>query len=206
MSKDVNLNKVKELYDQNIRDHGAEPESVGWGNQEKIDLRFEKLLDVVEMPNEEFSVSELGCGYGELVKYCENYSLNLGDYEGYDISEDMLVAAREYVQGERITWVNSDKVLKKADYVIASGIFNVPFDNDRDQWKSYVLSTIEHLFEMSNKGASFNMLTKYVDYESENLFYNDPLEIFDHCKRNLTNKVNLVHDYPLYEFTIHLIK
>ena len=34
------------------------------------------------------------------------------------------------------------------------------------------------------------------------LFYADPLHLFDRCKRTYSRFVTLLHDYPLYEFTI----
>ena len=48
------------------------------------------------------------------------------------------------------------------------------------------------------------MLTKYSDkeYMRDNLYYADPLFIFDYCKRNFSKQVALLHDYGLYEFTI----
>jgi hypothetical protein len=30
----------------------------------------------------------------------------------------------------------------------------------------------------------------------------DPLRLFDHCKRTFSPDVALLHDYPLWEFTI----
>lgn len=36
----------------------------------------------------------------------------------------------------------------------------------------------------------------------EHLYYADPAELFDHCKRNYSRNVALLHDYGLYEFTV----
>ncbi len=54
------------------------------------------------------------------------------------------------------------------------------------------------------KAFLFNMLTKYSEkeYMRDNLYYADPLFIFDYCKRNFSKQVALLHDYGLYEFTI----
>ena len=35
-----------------------------------------------------------------------------------------------------------------------------------------------------------------------NLYYADLLLIFDWCKNNISKYVSLLHNYPLYEFTI----
>jgi hypothetical protein len=34
------------------------------------------------------------------------------------------------------------------------------------------------------------------------LYYADPLWLFDYCKRNLSKQVALLHDYGMYDFTI----
>jgi hypothetical protein len=34
------------------------------------------------------------------------------------------------------------------------------------------------------------------------LYYADPLFFFEHCRQRFSRRVALLHDYPLYEFTI----
>ena len=48
------------------------------------------------------------------------------------------------------------------------------------------------------------MLTTYsdADKQRDDLFYADPLRVFDICKQRFSPRVALLHDYPLYEFTI----
>lgn len=38
------------------------------------------------------------------------------------------------------------------------------------------------------------------------LYYADPCFLFDHCKRNYSDRVALLHDYGLYEFTMLVTK
>jgi SAM-dependent methyltransferase len=197
------LTKVEQLYSENIRKFGNKAESVGWGTQEKQDLRFFKLLSVIDERSESVSINELGCGYGELIKFCERNGYNISEYDGYDISAEMLVAAKDYLLDyQNIKFHQSSEINTQADYTIASGIFNVKFDLDRLDWEEHIKSTLRNMYEHSDKGISFNLLTKYVDFEAENLYYADPSYFFDFCKRELSEKVNLIHDYPLYEWTL----
>jgi hypothetical protein len=48
------------------------------------------------------------------------------------------------------------------------------------------------------------MLSTYSDPEKrrDDLFYADPCEMFDLCKRRFATRVALLHDYPLFEFTV----
>jgi SAM-dependent methyltransferase len=202
----MDLSKIEELYSKNIDEFGLDAKSVGWGTQEKQDLRFKKLLGVIEDKSEKFSVNELGCGYGELVKYCERNEFNLQQYHGYDISEKMLTAAKEYITGDNIHLHHASKLETKEDYAIASGIFNVRFKETEEAWEKFVKETITHMYESSNKGIAINFLTKYVDWEAEDLYYADPALYLDFCKKELSKYINVIHDYNLYEFTITVIK
>lgn len=58
--------------------------------------------------------------------------------------------------------------------------------------------------EKSTLGFAFNALTKYSDPEfmKEELYYTDPLFMFDYCKTNFSKNVALLHDYRQYDFTI----
>lgn len=199
----MDLSKVKQLYDNNISEFGADPRSVGWGTQEKIDIRFKQLFHAVSDPLQPFSLNELGSGYGEGVKYCLANGLNLSEYNGYDISEKMLSAAEDYLAHfKNKKLIKAAELNTKKDYAITSGIFNVMFDVNCESWEKYVLSILHNLNNFSEKGFSFNMLTKYVDFRAENLYYGDPLFYFDYCKTHFSKNVALLHDYNLYEFTI----
>jgi hypothetical protein len=94
--------------------------------------------------------------------------------------------------------------LTPVDYVISSGIFNVKLALNSDDWINYIINTLHDFDSLSHKGFAFNALTSYsdVEYMRENLYYTDPLFIFDYCKRNFSHSVSLLHDYGLYEFTI----
>lgn len=199
----MNLNKVRELYDNNITEFGTDPRSVGWGTQEKINIRFKQLFQMINDKSVPFSLNELGSGYGEAVKYCLNNQLNIAEYVGLDISEKMLEAANTYLSEFRNKkMILASKFTERKDYAIASGIFNVMFDSNQEEWNKHILDTLNNMNEFSEKGFSFNMLTSYVDFRAENLNYGDPLFYFDYCKRNFSKNIALLHDYNLFEFTI----
>lgn len=200
------LSKIEKLYNDNLEKFGIDSRSVGWNSPGSQALRFEKLLEVVINKKQGFTLNELGCGYGELFKYCMQNDLNLERYFAYDISDKMLYAAKDYVNDKRAEFYNKSTIVTKADYTITSGIFNVKFDVGSKDWETYIKDTLVNMFDNSYKGASFNLLTKYVDFEAENLYYADPCYFFDFCKRELSRKTNLIHDYNLFEWTICVFK
>jgi hypothetical protein len=56
----------------------------------------------------------------------------------------------------------------------------------------------------SRLGFAFNCLTSYSDSDKlrDHLYYANPNELFDFCKRQYSRNIALLHDYDLYEFTI----
>lgn len=198
----VDLSKVEELYSENIEKFGINSKSVGWTTLEGQVLRFQKLLEVIEDKSNSFSVNELGCGYGELFNYLVLNDLKISEYNGYDISDKMLNAARKYITDSRVHFIKNSAVNKISDYSITSGIFNVRFQTTEEQWTEYIISILNNMNEFSKKGFSFNLLTNYVDYKEAHLYYGDPIFFFDYCKKNFSKKVSLLHDYEMWEWTI----
>jgi hypothetical protein len=71
-------------------------------------------------------------------------------------------------------------------------------------WLGYVETTLDRLAALGRRGFAFNLLSRYSDPDRRrpDLYYGDPLALFDHCKRRFSPRVALLHDYPLWEFTI----
>ena len=186
-----------------LAEHGPTAEGVGWPSDESHRLRFAKLLQLIEDRARPASVNDLGCGYGALF---DVLAVELGDtlerYVGYDISPEMLRAAREHVADRRAVFVESARPTETADYSFASGIFNLKVDAGDEEWGVYVKDTIRALAASSRRGFAFNSLSTFVDWREDHLYYADPAEYFEFCKREVSRFATLLHDYPLYEWTM----
>jgi SAM-dependent methyltransferase len=199
------INRVKNYYDEKLKKHGATHWGVDWNSEESQNLRFEKLLFVVDPKDAEFSLTDYGCGYGALFSYLRENRRPVVAYCGYDISENMVCEAGKLYSGNKeCRFLSEEERLPSLDYTVASGIFNVRLENQEKTWEDYIIKTLHHFDELSTKGFSFNMLTLYsdIEYRKDYLYYADPLFYFDYCKKHFSRFVSLIHDYPLYEFTI----
>lgn len=199
------INDVADYYTDKVNHFGATPQGVDWNGQESQLLRFDQLAKIIIKNDcKSFSVNDLGCGYGALVEYLTNQYKGF-EYTGFDISEEMIkVASERYKLMKRIGFCVGDMPKKIADYSIASGIFNVRLSHASEYWNKYIKNTLDILDKYSAKGFAFNCLTAYSDLEKmrDNLYYADPLELFDFCKKKYSRNIALLHDYNLYEFTI----
>ena len=195
----------EEFYYRRITDFGVTAQGVGWKNREAQQVRFLQLIKIIHR-DDPFSINDLGCGTGDLIPFLDLNDFKF-DYQGYDVMEKMVQAARLRFS-DRVnvgfTRIAETREMKQSDYTLASGIFNIRFRATNEDWLKYILETITVMNERSLKGFSFNMLTTYSDrdYMKEELYYGDPCLFFDHCKRNFSKNVALLHDYDQYDFTI----
>ncbi len=201
------LKKIKELYTDSLRDLGSTSKAVGWKTAECQRLRFEKLAMVIHKENggREITVNDYGCGYGAMLKYfIEERHMPIAAYNGYDISPEMLAAARQELDKFQgiVNLVESSSIKSHADYSFISGTYNVRFDAPKEEWEHFIRTKLQEMFFFSKEGFAFNLLTSYVDYEEPHLYYGNPCFWFDYCKRNFSKQVALLHDYPLWEWTM----
>lgn len=197
------LCEVAEYYTSKLAEHGDTPRGVDWNGNESQELRFEQLCKIINT-SVDFSINDLGCGYGALYDYLA-YRYQKFNYNGLDISENMIVSAEQRNKDNlNASFFISSEPNKKSDYGIASGIFNVRMNRTDDEWLSYLEATLDVLDRTSKLGFAFNCLTSYSDEDKmrDYLYYANPGALFDLCKRRYSKNIALLHDYGLYEFTI----
>jgi SAM-dependent methyltransferase len=197
------LADVAEYYSGKLAEHGDTARGVDWNGEESQNLRFAQLCKLVTEPAN-FSLNDVGCGYGAMLGYLDGHYHNVA-YHGCDVSADMVTAAKARA-GKRVDtdFTVGAKPSSIADYSVASGIFNVRLSHHDADWKCYMQTTLAQLHASSSKGFAFNCLTSYSDADKmrDYLFYANPGECFDYCKKHFSRDVALLHDYGLYEFTI----
>jgi SAM-dependent methyltransferase len=193
---------VERYYTQRFVQHGPTARGVDWNSAESQALRFEQLMRVHE-GSEPFAINDYGCGYGALLSFLAERGYAFS-YQGFDLSEPMIDYAQANTTDRRATFFADEALLVEADYTVASGLFNVKLEADTTTWAAYVFDTLQRFSRLSRRGFAFNMLTSYSEHEKmrDDLFYADPREYFDICKREFSPNVALLHDYRLWEWTI----
>lgn len=199
------MNDLDKFYQDNLQRFGSTAQGVGWKNNEAQRIRFHQLYKLVTT-KEIFSINDLGCGVADFVDFLIDEKANF-IYRGYDLMPEMIQRARDkFVDIEKVLLhtISNTTEISQADYTIASGIFNIRHSTSDDVWLRYILDTITIMNTKSNLGFAFNVLSIYSDLEfrKSELFYADPLYLFDFCKRTFSQNVALLHDYGQYDFTI----
>lgn len=209
MNINGHLKEIQKLYTQNINEMGVISKAVGWKTDECQRLRFNKLATVLAEGEKSITINDYGCGYGAMLKYfIEDRQLPVSLYNGYDISPEMLSAASRELKAYNVqlNLIESSTITTEADYSFISGTFNVRFDAPCELWERFIRDKLHEMYQCSHKGFSFNLLTSYVDFEEPHLYYGDPCYWFDYCKRTFSKQVALLHDYPLWEWTMIIKK
>jgi cyclopropane fatty-acyl-phospholipid synthase-like methyltransferase len=197
--------QVREYYESKLKVHGVSPAGVDWNSQASQELRFERLAALWDS-QADASLLDFGCGYGAMLHWLRHRGFT-GSYTGYDLSPEMIRAAEEIAgatQATGSTFTSNRASLAPVDFVVASGVFNVKMNTPEHEWHEYILTTLDDMATLGQRGFAFNALTSYSDISRRraDLYYADPRELFDYCKRRYSRFVALLHDYPLYEFTL----
>jgi cyclopropane fatty-acyl-phospholipid synthase-like methyltransferase len=199
------VDAVVEYYEGKLAAFGGTARGVDWKDEASQIKRFEQLARALA-PNRSsrFEIIDFGCGYGALLPFLNASGFHVR-YTGYDCSAEMIDAAqRLHADSADATFTSDWAAIEPADYVVASGVFNVRLDTPDDEWRDYVFRALSMMNEKATAGWAANFLTSYADEERKrpDLYYADPAMILDWCKRSASRWVCLLHDYELYEFTV----
>lgn len=171
-------------------------ESLGWGDVERQERRFEELVLVGDITD--CTVLDVGCGYGDLRAHIDRAWRGV-KYIGIDQYSPFLEeASKRFMSAPNTTFLHGDFLsltLPPVDYVFASG--SLSYRSDEPQ---FIYDAIDKLFAVCRRGLAFNLLSK-VDEEDAILCAYDPAEILAHCRR-WTTDVELREGYLHGDFTI----
>jgi SAM-dependent methyltransferase len=198
--RDDLLGAVERYYSGKLEAHGPTPAGVDWNSADSQAMRFEQLLKLCD-PAAPFSLNDYGCGYGALLTDLRRRGWPV-QYRGFDLSPQMVEQARRLHPETPFTTREAD--LTAADYAVASGIFNVRLQASDEDWRQYLEDTLARLDALGRRGFAFNVLSTHSDpaRRRPDLYYADPCALFEHCRRVHSPRVALLHDYPLFEFTL----
>ena len=206
------------LYDKHGRDHNA----VQYSSATSQHRRFDILLDIATpiYCGEDASIAsiaDIGCGLGDILPDIRHRFGNI-DYHGFDFVDGFLRDASARFENDKHAHfhpldITQQEIPVACDLVVLSGMLNNAMPNDSSLSNSdFTRLTLTKMFSACQKGIAFNGLSTYVDYQDDHLYYQDPLEVFDFCKRHLSPYVTLRHDYDVkdnsipFEFTVYVLK
>jgi hypothetical protein len=198
------INKQIKAYQENFIKHKDSPKGTFQNNVETQYLRFSRLIQY--FTSENATIHDVGCGIADMYNFFNNSGINNLHYSGTDIVPEMVAHAKQQYPELIIQERDFFKVEDRYDYVTQSGMFNLPGEVGLEDWKEFCFDMIDKMYEVSKKAMSFNFLTSNGTFRAPELFYMDPVEVFNYCLKKHSRFVFLDNSYPLYEFTVTIIK
>lgn len=203
--------QIIDHYEACFLKYGDSPKGMDWPNQEDAVLRYQIMLDLIELnnDNERVSLLDFGCGTSHLLEYMRIIDINNIDYSGLDISPLCIETSQK--KFPEITYYNLDilensEQIPSFDYIVCNGIFTEKRELSFEEMWAYTQKMLPLIFSKAEKGIAFNMMSKAVDWERWDLFHLSTDLLIDFMTKELSRNFIIRNDYGLYEFTVYLYK
>lgn len=197
------LKASNQVYNKSACRYKISSRAVLWDDPQRQYLRFAELIKYLSLDSADKTVLDVGCGNGEFYKFL-NFMGFRGKYVGYDINTLLLKQARKRFSGIHVHRVDilTDKISKKFNYVVMSGLFNL----NTGQTSPWVHEFLKRMFFLCKEVMVFNAITTQVNYRSDKIFYLDPSATFNFCTQHLSPRVTLAHHDLPYNYTMAVYK
>jgi SAM-dependent methyltransferase len=191
-----------EHYNSLLEQFGDSPKAVAWRDRPFQEFRFASVAQVFEHETVPISVYEVGCGLGHMRDFLGRYFPN-ASYAGCDINPKMIEQALRRDPAARVEVRNIvDVPPQEADYVVASGIFNLRMSTPPERWWETVKSVLSAMYATARKGIAANFLTSFVDWRREIAYHQEPAEALRFAQTELSRYAEIRHAYYPWEFTL----
>ena len=202
--------KIIEHYESCLEKHGDNHLGVDWPKLEDVDKRYKVMLELVNEPvSQGITLLDFGCGTAHLLEYINNNNLKNIEYSGLDISKKFTDIARKKFPKNNFYYLDilDDKNrLDVFDYIIMNGVFTEKRDLPFDEMWAYFTKLITTVYRFCDKGIAFNVMSKNVDWEREDLFHVSLDKLSEFLCKNITRDFVIRNDYGLYEYTVYILK
>jgi hypothetical protein len=206
------IDSIVKHYEDCLNKHGDSHMGVDWPKLEDVNTRYSVMLDIVKYSNQEVDkvrVLDFGCGVAHLMEYVNEKKLTNIDYSGLDISEKFISLCRKKfpsIPFYCFDILDADHVLPNFDFIIMNGVFTEKRELSFDEMWEYFCKMITKIFSYANIGVAFNVMSKAVDWERDDLFH-VPLDLLtEFFTKNLSRHFIIRNDYGLYEYTIYVYR
>jgi SAM-dependent methyltransferase len=208
----TNYKEIIKHYEDCLEKHGDTHLGVDWPKLEDVDKRYHVMLDIIRVNNDiepEISLLDFGCGTAHLLEFIHKNNFNSIKYSGLDISEKFISVAKEKYPSfsfycEDI--FNDTFILPSFNYIVMNGVFTEKRGLSFDEMWAYFKKLIGVLYNKCDKGLAFNVMSKNVDWEREDLFHLSTDLVGDFLCKEISRNYIIRNDYGLFEYTVYILK
>jgi SAM-dependent methyltransferase len=187
----------------------ASPRGVGWIHDD-AETRYRVMLDVIKPGASSVSLLDFGCGLSNLYEYILGQGFSGIEYSGLDLSPRYLALSR--LKYPTVRYYDTDVLdptsppLGPFDYVAMNGLFHTRGGLSQEEMFTLLRVLVSRLFEVATVGIAFNVISKQVDWEREDLFHLSIDSLLAFLAHEVSRHVVVRHDYGLYEYTVYVYR
>jgi cyclopropane fatty-acyl-phospholipid synthase-like methyltransferase len=200
---------IVDHYEACLAQHGDTHRGVDWPNAQDAQKRYAVMLDVARQPVAGQTLLDFGCGASHLFAHMQNCRHFCLKYSGLDISNAFCdLSLRKYPANEYLCLdvMAEPEKLKTFDYVVMNGVFTEKRELSFEAMLDYFKKVLRVVFPKVRIGMAFNVMSKAVDWERDDLFHLplDTLQSF--LTKELSRHFVIRNDYGLYEYTVYVYR
>ena len=185
------LNKqISNIYNKRFNNYNNTPKGVFWNSKLSQDLRLNIILDKIlqNSKNDEFSIADIGCGYGRLYEIIRERKLDRKvQYHGFDINEKLINFCKNNRDFKNVQFSINSFPFKITDYVVMSGTYNLAPTNNISLWEDYIIKNLTNNWKLVKKAMIFNCLIKEKKEINKALYYTELSWLNRICENNFGN-------------------
>lgn len=204
--------KIIEHYENCLEKNGDNHLGVDWPKLEDVDKRYKVMLDIINWNDEKetaISLLDFGCGTAHLLEYIMKNKYQKLQYSGLDISQKFIdVAQKKHPNNSFycIDVLDKNTTILDFDYIVMNGVFTEKRELSFEEMWEYFTKLITIIYNNCNKGFAFNVMSKNVAWEREDLFHVPHDLLSDFLCKNISRNYIIRNDYGLYEYTVYVLK
>ena len=205
---------IVDHYARCLLQHGDSHRGVDWPNEVDADTRYRVMLECLRERTDEsaapLTLLDFGCGASHLLDFIHVHGLeNHIAYSGLDAAPEAIALSRQkystapYYLMDILDGADS---LPSFDYIVMNGVFTEKRTLSYDEMFDYFRAVLPIVFSKARRGIAFNVMSKAVDWERDDLFHLPTDALISFLVKNISRDFVIRNDYGLYEYTTYVYK
>ena len=207
-SSDLSYLQIMEHYESCFAREGDSHKGVDWPNLYDANLRY-KIMSDLFMGRENIELLDVGCGLGHYLDYLNTHNISQDiQYTGLDISPIFIQHCRKKYPDSK--FIQHDLLVSPlpfhTDFAVMNGVFTIKNAITQQAMFSFLKEMLHSIYSSCRVGMAFNLMSKNVDWERDDLFHVSIDELTAFLSREISRHFLIRHDYGLYEYTVYVYK
>jgi SAM-dependent methyltransferase len=207
--------EIVEHYESCLAMHGDSHLGVDWPKAQDAETRYRVMLELIPAPRHSLvnvpnvRLLDFGCGASHLYEHIVTNGVVGVEYVGLDLSSKFVNLSRQKFPENHYICADileEPDAVPASDYIVMNGVFTEKRGLTFDEMLSYFERTLSAAFAKAERGIAFNVMSKHVEWEREDLFHLPFDNLARILIRSLTRNFVIRNDYGLYEYTTYVYR